>query len=130
MDCRMKAETESLFSNQFSDSPTKDDLLQLEFGNKIAILTGDYLLAQSCVALADLRNTYVVEIVTMAIADFTQSEFVGARDVQGSVQQSCLSSQFVFQCCNLSQLLNTQRNVEFHLNLHFNLPFRSVQNEF
>lgn len=65
------------------DSPTKDDLLQLEFGNKIAILTGDYLLAQSCVALADLRNTYVVEIVTMAIADFTQSEFVGARDVQG-----------------------------------------------
>ena len=55
----------------------------MEFGNKIAILTGDYLLAQSCVALADLRNTYVVEMVTMAIADFTQSEFVGARDVQG-----------------------------------------------
>ena len=66
-----------------AESPTKDDLLQLEFGNKIAILTGDYLLAQSCVALADLRNTYVVEMVTMAIADFTQSEFVGARDVQG-----------------------------------------------
>ena len=66
-----------------AESPTKHDLLQLEFGNKIAILTGDYLLAQSCVALADLRNTYVVEMVTMAIADFTQSEFVGARDVQG-----------------------------------------------
>ena len=34
-------------------------------------------------ALADLRNTFIVEMVTMAIADFTQSEFVGARDVQG-----------------------------------------------
>ncbi len=65
------------------DSSTKRDLLELEYGNKIAILAGDYLLAQACVALADLRDTHVVEMVTMAIADFTQAEFVGRRDIQG-----------------------------------------------
>ena len=35
----------------------------------------------------------------------------------GSVQQSRLSSQFEFQCCNL---LNTQKTGPFYLNLHFN----------
>ena len=42
---------------------------------------------------------------------------------QGSVQQSRLSSQFVFQCCNLPQLMNFQKNVPFHVNLNFNLQF-------
>ena len=43
--------------------------------------------------------------------------------VQGSVQQSRLSSHFALQCCNLPQLLTTQLNLQFHLNLHFNLQF-------
>ena len=47
---------------------------------------------------------------------------------QGSVQQFRLSSQFWFQCCNLPQLLYTQKNVPFHLNLNFNLQFQGVQN--
>ena len=42
---------------------------------------------------------------------------------QGSVQQSRLSSQFAFQCRNLPQLSNTQKYVQFHLNLHFKLKF-------
>ena len=33
--------------------------------------------------------------------------------LQGSVQQSCLSFQFVFQCWNLPQLLNTQKIYHF-----------------
>ena len=48
----------------------------------------------------------------------------------GSVQQSRLSSQFEFHCCNFPQLLDTQKNVQFHLNLHFNLQFTGVQNWF
>ena len=48
----------------------------------------------------------------------------------GSVQQSRLSSQFSFQCCNLPQLLNTLKNVPCHLNLHINLQFEDVQNGF
>ena len=43
--------------------------------------------------------------------------------LQGSVQQSRLSSQYVFQCCNLPQLLNAQKNVPFGLKLYFNLQF-------
>ena len=43
--------------------------------------------------------------------------------VQASVQQSCPSSQFAFQCCNLPQLLNTRKNVLVNLNIHFNLKF-------
>ena len=62
---------------------TKEDLQQLEYGNKIAILGGDYLLANACVGLAALRNTYIVEMISIAIGEFTQSEFVGKRDVQG-----------------------------------------------
>ena len=42
---------------------------------------------------------------------------------QGSVQQSRLSSQFALQCCNLLHLLNTKKNIPFHLNLNFNLQF-------
>lgn len=66
-----------------AEEDAKDDLLQLEYGNKIAILGGDYLLANACVGLADLRNTYIVEMMAIAIGEFTQSEFVGNRDVQG-----------------------------------------------
>ena len=43
--------------------------------------------------------------------------------IQGSVQQSRLSSQFASQCCNLQQLLSTPKSLPFHLNLHFNLQF-------
>jgi decaprenyl-diphosphate synthase subunit 2 len=50
-------------------------LLQLEYGNKIAILGGDYLLANACTGLADLRNTYIVEMISIAIAEFTQVIF-------------------------------------------------------
>ena len=62
--------------------------MQLEYGNKIAILGGDYLLAHACTGLADLRNTHVVELISMAIADFTQSEFLGQRDIQGRLVPS------------------------------------------
>lgn len=65
-----------------SSEEIKDDLFQLEYGNKIAILGGDYLLANACVGLANLRNTYIVEMVAIAIGEFTQSEFYGARDIQ------------------------------------------------
>jgi len=68
-----------------SSEDTKDDLQKLEFGNKIAILLGDKLLADACVGLAGLRNTYLVELISAAIGGFTQSEFIGNRDVQGQL---------------------------------------------
>ena len=43
-------------------------------------------------------------------ADLNATTMLGQAKtvIQGSVQQSRLSSQFVFRCCNLPQLLNTQ----------------------
>ena len=41
----------------------------------------------------------------------------------GRVQRTRLSSQFAFKCCNLPQLLNTQKNAELHLNMHLNPRF-------
>merc|ERR1711976_615164 len=68
-----------------TDKESQEDLLQLEYGNKIAILGGDYLLANACTGLAALRNTHIVEMISIAIAEFTQSEFIGQRDIQGRV---------------------------------------------
>lgn len=68
-------------------SPTVFDgttLQDMEFGNKIAILSGDYLLANACTGLATLRNTKVVELISTAISDFMEAEFIGERDNQGN----------------------------------------------
>nr|ACO11182.1 Decaprenyl-diphosphate synthase subunit 2 [Caligus rogercresseyi] len=65
------------------DSELKDDLLRLEFGNKIALLGGDYLLAQACMNLALLRSSMIVDIISKSLIDFTQAEFITERDVSG-----------------------------------------------
>merc|ERR1719239_1753304 len=67
------------------DEELRTMLAQLEYGNKISILGGDYLLANACVSLAGLRVTKIVEIVSIAIAEFTQAEFLGQQDPQGRV---------------------------------------------
>ena len=54
------------------DSDTED----LLYGNKMALLSGDYLLAKASSGLAALGNTYVVEIMASAISDLMQSGFV------------------------------------------------------
>ncbi|KAL6105139.1 pdss2 [Pungitius sinensis] len=51
-----------------SDGPLKD----MEFGNKMAVLSGDFLLANACTGLAQLNNTKVVELISSAIGDVVQ----------------------------------------------------------
>ncbi|XP_014851184.1 PREDICTED: decaprenyl-diphosphate synthase subunit 2 [Poecilia mexicana] len=51
-----------------SDGPLKD----MEFGNKMAVLSGDFLLANACTGLAELNDTKVVELISSAIADLVQ----------------------------------------------------------
>ena len=65
------------------DEDTRSVLLQLEYGNKISILGGDYLLANASTGLAGLRIPRIVEMVSIAIAEFTQAEFLGQQDLQG-----------------------------------------------
>ena len=56
-----------------------------------------------------------------SVYEFNSHVRVDHIEVQGRVQQSRLSCQFAFQCCNLPQLLEHSKNVPFHMNLHFNL---------
>ncbi|XP_008315135.1 all trans-polyprenyl-diphosphate synthase PDSS2 [Cynoglossus semilaevis] len=51
-----------------SDGPLKD----MQFGNKMAVLSGDFLLANACTGLAKLDNTKVVELISSAIGDLVQ----------------------------------------------------------
>ncbi|XP_066469236.1 all trans-polyprenyl-diphosphate synthase PDSS2 [Tiliqua scincoides] len=51
-----------------SDGPLKD----MQFGNKMAVLSGDFLLANACTSLAQLQNTKVVEIMSTAIGELVQ----------------------------------------------------------
>ncbi|NXN86508.1 DLP1 synthase, partial [Bombycilla garrulus] len=50
------------------DGPLKD----MQFGNKMAVLSGDFLLANACTSLAQLQNTKVVELISSAIGDLVQ----------------------------------------------------------
>ncbi|XP_019590627.2 all trans-polyprenyl-diphosphate synthase PDSS2 [Rhinolophus sinicus] len=56
---------------QSSDGPLKD----MHFGNKIAILSGDFLLANACNGLAVLQNTKVVELLASALMDLVQGVY-------------------------------------------------------
>lgn len=52
------------------------------FGNKIAILLGDYLLVTANAMLAQLRNSDVSYIISTALKDLSEGEFFGERDEQ------------------------------------------------
>lgn len=56
----------------------------MAFGNKIALLSGDYLLSNSCTELAELRNQELVELMSSAVRDLAEAEFVGPRDAQNN----------------------------------------------
>nr|XP_012229392.1 PREDICTED: decaprenyl-diphosphate synthase subunit 2-like [Linepithema humile] len=58
------------------------ELNTMSFGNKIALLCGDYLLGNSCIELAALRNQDLVILISSAVRDLCQAEFVARRDSQ------------------------------------------------
>lgn len=62
--------------------PEADDVLN--FGNKMALLSGDFLLSKSYLELANIKNQNVTEIISMGLRDLVVSEFVGPRDKQNN----------------------------------------------
>ncbi|XP_061726530.1 all trans-polyprenyl-diphosphate synthase PDSS2-like [Cydia pomonella] len=52
------------------------------FGNKIALLLGDYILVTANDMLAKLRNSDVSYIISSALRDLSEGEFFGERDEQ------------------------------------------------
>ncbi|KAG7466024.1 hypothetical protein MATL_G00160400 [Megalops atlanticus] len=67
-----------------SDGPLKD----MQFGNKMAVLSGDFLLANACTGLAQLNNTKVVELISSAIGDLVQGIYY---ENSSAVEESCPS---------------------------------------
>ena len=54
------------------------------FGNKVAVLAGDFLLARASMALARMRNTEVVEVVSLVIEELVEGELLQIRVGAGS----------------------------------------------
>ncbi|EEP75676.1 decaprenyl-diphosphate synthase subunit 1 [Uncinocarpus reesii 1704] len=52
----------------------------LEFGNKMAVLAGDFLLGRASVALARLRDPEVTELMATVIANLVEGEFMQLRN--------------------------------------------------
>ena len=48
----------------------------MEFGNKMAVLSGDFLLANACTGLAELKDTEVVQMISDVIGHLMEGEFL------------------------------------------------------
>lgn len=55
----------------------------LAFGNKMAVLAGDFLLGRASVALARLRHPEVTELLATVIANLIEGEFMQLRNTAG-----------------------------------------------
>lgn len=51
-----------------------------QFGNKMAVLAGDFLLGRASVALARLRNPEVIELLATVIANLVEGEFMQLKN--------------------------------------------------
>ncbi|CAM0135963.1 coq1 putative hexaprenyl diphosphate synthase [Umbelopsis sp. WA50703] len=54
------------------------------FGNKMAVLGGDFLLARSSLALARLRNAECTELMATCIANLVEGEFMQMKNTQAN----------------------------------------------
>jgi len=68
-------------ANAGNDLASESDMI---FGNKIALLSGDYLLGNSSLELANLRNQDLVGLISSALRDLSESNFIGERDEQNN----------------------------------------------
>ncbi|XP_058461994.1 all trans-polyprenyl-diphosphate synthase PDSS2-like [Malaya genurostris] len=57
---------------------------EMIFGNKIALLGGDYLLANASQQVANLRNQDLNMLISSAYRDLAESNFIGDRDEQNN----------------------------------------------
>lgn len=64
----------------FSTSRRNAPSANIQFGNKMAVLAGDFLLGRASVALARLRNPEVTELLATVIANLIEGEFMQLRN--------------------------------------------------
>lgn len=63
-----------------SDSRRSSPSANLSFGNKMAVLAGDFLLGRASVALARLRDAEVIELLATVIANLVEGEFMQLKN--------------------------------------------------
>ena len=56
----------------------------LNFGNKLSVLGGDFLLAKAALELAKLENTEVVELIGTSIGDLSEGAIMDAKSGGGT----------------------------------------------
>ncbi|KAK9722639.1 hypothetical protein QE152_g19557 [Popillia japonica] len=52
----------------------------VQFGNKVALLCGDYLLSNIYQQLASIKDQDLNDLISSAVRDLAESEFIGVRD--------------------------------------------------
>lgn len=66
------------------------------FGNKMAILAGDFLLGRASVAIARLRNAEVTELMSTAIANLVEGEFMQLKNTTDAAGDSVKNEYFQY----------------------------------
>lgn len=75
--------TASLLHDDVIDNSTtrrSSPSANISFGNKMAVLAGDFLLGRASVALARLRNAEVIELLATVIANLVEGEFMQLKN--------------------------------------------------
>ena len=69
----------TMHKNLISIDPSSENSQALHDGNKIALICGDHLLSSSFSSLARLKNNELNELMSTALRDLSENEFVGPR---------------------------------------------------
>ncbi|KAI8047095.1 isoprenoid synthase domain-containing protein [Gilbertella persicaria] len=117
--------TSSLLHYDVIDSA--EQITRPGFGNKLAVLGGDFLLARASLALSQLKNPECIELMATCIANLVEAEFMQLQDPQekspdqkkafeyylnkiymqtGSlIAQSCKAASVLGECSNETALI-------------------------
>jgi len=67
-----------------ADSRRSLPSINVAFGNKVAILAGDFLLARASIELAELKNFEVTQLMSRVISDLVEGEFMQLKAAKNS----------------------------------------------
>lgn len=120
------------------DTRRGTDTIHNVFNNKIAVLAGDFLFAQSSWYLANLDNLEVVKIISKIIIDFAEGEikqgsksFDSHISIDEYIEKSFYKTASLIACsCKAINMLNTNSNVNgnslYLYGKHIGLAFQIV----
>ncbi|EDV27766.1 uncharacterized protein TRIADDRAFT_20625 [Trichoplax adhaerens] len=109
------------------------------WGQKKAILTGDYILSRATVALSKLRNERVVIVLSQVLDDLVQGEFMqlGSKEDRGErfnhyIKKTFRKTASLMACsCKAVAILADPLNqflhdVAFNFGMHFGISFQLI----